>query len=118
MYSRTDGLRKLKDVAILEIIDELAQEIEDSVEDLNAKLERAKEEWLPDTYKTHPVVVGAPEGVPVFPIAVYIDGISITRTDNTVAVVVYHVLTGLRRLLCTIRQNEACRCGCRGWCTY
>ncbi|CAK0827746.1 unnamed protein product [Prorocentrum cordatum] len=72
---------------------------------------------LPPVYAEHPVVTGAPNGVPVFPLAVYTDGVAFTRTDSVIGFYVYNIVTRVRHLCATIRKSDACKCGCRMWCT-
>ena len=86
--------------------------------DASALLRAAKNgKHLPPSYFDHLVVVGAPAETPVYPIAVYMDGVRFTRTDSAHGVTVYNVLTGVRHLVAVLRKSEVCRCGCRGWCT-
>eukprot|EP00959_Pyramimonas_sp_CCMP1952_P456977 9474064-Pyramimonas_sp.AAC.1 len=72
---------------------------------------------LPRSYHDHPIVLGAPAGTAVHPIAIYVDGISFSRTDGCLAWWVYEILSGVRHLLCVLRRSEMRRCGCRGWCS-
>ena len=72
---------------------------------------------LPPCYHAHPAVSGAPAGVPVFPLAIYIDAVAFTRGDSAIGFWVYCVLTGTRHLSFVLRRSEMCQCGCRGWCS-
>eukprot|EP00969_Alexandrium_andersonii_P051151 2246947-Alexandrium_andersonii.AAC.1 len=48
-----------------------------------SKLETAKADGkLPASYFSHPAVVGAPPGVPVYPLVLYMDGIEFARHDT------------------------------------
>ena len=86
--------------------------------DLPGLLEAALSQGLmPPCYHDHPVVRNAPVGVPVFPGAIYFDGVKFSRLENAVAFYYYCLLTGKRHLLATLRKSEMCQCGCLGWCS-
>lgn len=77
---------------------------------------------VPQNYTTNPVVLAEAardpdDAVPVIPIAIYADGIPITRRDGVVAYYAYSLLSKRRHLLIACRKQDYCRCGCRGWCT-
>jgi len=73
---------------------------------------------LPPTYDTHPVKTSAPPGVPVFPIALYVDAVPFSRYDSAVGFYGYCMLTGIRHLFAALRKCDLCKCGCGGWCSY
>ena len=86
--------------------------------DLLALLEEAKaNNTLPKSYFTHPVVLEAPANIPTYPIAIYLDGISFSRTDSVLGIWAYCLLTQKRHCLIPLRKSELCRCGCRKWCS-
>ena len=64
-----------------------------------------------------------PHGKPIFPIALYMDGVRFTKTiapghmDSLMNLSVYNLMTKRRHFLGMIRQSEFCRCSCAGWCT-
>lgn len=67
-------------------------------------------------FKAHPVVRGHP-GVPVMPVALYLDGISFTRRDSLLGIFVYSLVSMRRHLCAVLRRSHLCRCGCKGWCS-
>ena len=87
-------------------------------------LEQARAAQWPESYETNPLVVSAiHEGLPKpVPVAIYLDGVRYSaplagRTDSLLGIWVINAWTQKRHLFCTIRTNDFCRCGCRGWCT-
>lgn len=72
-------------------------------------------EWT-EAYHSHPVVRAHP-GQVVMPYALYLDGISFTRTDSLLGVFVYSMYTLKRHLCAVLRRSSMCKCGCKGWCT-
>ena len=68
-------------------------------------------------YASHPVVNTAPEGVFVWPISVYLDGVKFARQDSVLGIWIACHLTGKRFLCANMRKSELCTCGCRGWCS-
>ena len=80
-------------------------------------------EW-PRTYLEHPLVVEArSSGRPwPLPLAIYIDGVRYTstlagRADTIIGVWAYTGVTQKRHYLCSLRTQDLCKCGCRGWCS-
>jgi hypothetical protein len=73
---------------------------------------------LPLAYHHHPVVQGAAPGVPVYPIAIYIDGVPYSQTDGVVGFWLMNLVDGRRWLVALVRKRNLCGCGCRGWCTF
>jgi hypothetical protein len=101
-----------------EAIAELMQDADFHV-DLADRLAR---DALPPAYHEHPVVVaepaeGAPEG-PVAPIAIFVDGVPYSHTDGVIGWWIEYIPTGRRFLCALLRKRLACRCGCRGWCSF
>ena len=118
LESRLDASRKIRNVEVYNIFDVLAEEIA-SLENATETLRKTiAENQLPPVYFSHPVVVNAPAGTPVHPIAIYFDGVAFTRTDTVVSFYVYLLLTGRRHHVCNLRKSELCKCGCKGWCSY
>ena len=68
-------------------------------------------------YASHPVANTAPEGVFVWPISVYLDGVKFARQDSVLGIWIACHLTGKRFLCANMRKSELCTCGCRGWCS-
>eukprot|EP00959_Pyramimonas_sp_CCMP1952_P291210 6091276-Pyramimonas_sp.AAC.1 len=58
---------------------------------------------------------------PVFPVALYFDGIKYTRSigpgraDSVFAVTCYNLCTKSRHVIAVLSKKEQCKCGCRGW---
>ena len=114
-HFRGDHSRTVHKVDTVPAHESLEKEIRDTP-DMAHRLELAlQQELLPDCYYSHPVVVDAPVGVPVYPIAVYVDGLQYTRVDSVVAFYIYCPLTGRRHCPAVFRKADLCQCGCRGW---
>ena len=75
------------------------------------------DEWAP-SYTSHPVYVGRRVGEQVWPLALYLDGISFQKRDFMWVYVVYNLATGVRHLCVVLRASSLCRCGCGGWCNH
>ena len=79
-------------------------------------------EWH-DAFNQHPHRHVEGDTRPVVPIAVYCDGVRYTRAigigkyDTILNINVINLITEKRHLLCVTSKREACKCGCRGWCT-
>lgn len=67
-------------------------------------------------YKSHPVVRANP-GVPVMPVALYLDGIAFTKRDSMLGIFVYSLITMKRHLCMVLRRSHLCKCGCKGFCS-
>ena len=76
-----------------------------------------REGELPTSYTSHPAVLTAPQGVPVFPLAMYLDAVPFSRRDSCLGIFVYNVFSGVRHLVAVFKKSELCQCGCRGWCS-
>ena len=75
---------------------------------------------LPPDYFEHPAYVDAQStdaDVPVYPLALYVDGVAFTRTDKIIGIWVENLATRLRSLCVALRHSTLCKCGCRGNCT-
>lgn len=53
----------------------------------------------------------------VLPVAIYLDGISLTRNDSILGVFVYSLVSMRRHLVAVLRKSFLCKCGCGGRCT-
>ena len=94
------------------------EEFEKHRDDLGRQLATAiAERALPRLYFRHAVVANAPADCPVFPLAIYLDGVSFTRNDTVLGIWLVCLLTNRRWLLMAIRKSDTCKCGCRGWCS-
>eukprot|EP00959_Pyramimonas_sp_CCMP1952_P026313 552410-Pyramimonas_sp.AAC.1 len=77
-------------------------------------------EWS-DTFYNHAFYNIPDDPRPVFPVAIYLDGIKYTRSigpgraDSLVAVTCYNLCTSSRHVIGVLSKREACHCGCRGW---
>ena len=69
-------------------------------------------DW-PPLYTHHPVVTSAPQGVPVVPYILYLDGAPYSTSDSLLGVFAYTVVTEVRHLVAAIRKRDLCKCGCR-----
>ena len=84
---------------------------------LRVKLSEAKSQnKLPPCYHSHPVVVANPQE-PVFPYAIYMDGLPYSQEDGVLGIWLVNLLTGERILFVVLRKRLLCTCGCRGWCS-
>lgn len=94
--------------------------IADEINNTPGMLEEAQaradaREWPPQYY-TNPVVRKAGLEV-VLPLALYMDGISMTRNDSIFGVFLYSLQTLKRHLIAVFRKSFLCKCGCGGRCT-
>jgi hypothetical protein len=55
--------------------------------------------------------------VPLFPLALYLDGVVFQKRDSVLGFWMYNILSGCRHLFCVLKKSCLCRCGCRGWCS-
>eukprot|EP00969_Alexandrium_andersonii_P139449 6169053-Alexandrium_andersonii.AAC.1 len=68
-------------------------------------------------YEQHPAVTEAPPGVPVLPLAVYVDGVPFLKKESLIGVYLHNMTSGRRHLVTALRKSYMCKCGCKGWCT-
>ena len=95
----------------------LSQEVADNPELVDQlRSSRARGEW-PQAFENHVVVQNAGPDEDVWPVALYCDGVPLTRQENMFAFYAYHMLSGKRHLVAVLRRSQICECGCRGWCT-
>ena len=71
---------------------------------------------LPRAYYDHPVVQDSE--LPVLPCSLYIDAVPYSNTDSVVGFWLHNLITGTRHLMVTFRKRLACKCGCKGWCSF
>ena len=114
---RVSGNRLLVDLATKPLHEALYDELQTSMDAADRLHERLLAGALPPVYTSHPVVLSAPPGVDVHPVAVYMDGIQFSRYESAVGCFGYFVCTGRRHLLAVLRKTELCSCGCGGWCS-
>jgi hypothetical protein len=77
---------------------------------------RAKTDGLPPQYWDHPIVQADPDE-PIYPIAIYIDGVPYSHTDGVIGFWMINLITSMRFCIGVLRKRNLCKCGCRGWCT-
>ena len=83
----------------------------------NKLVEHREARTLPACYWEHTVVqAAAPETVA--PLALYLDGVPYSQTDSVIGWWVECLVTGARFLWAVTRKRTACKCGCKGWCTF
>jgi hypothetical protein len=78
--------------------------------------EVVKQQGWGDNYWSHPIVKES-GGVPVIPLAIYMDGVPFLKKESVLAMWVVNLLTGVRHLVLLLKKKMMCRCGCRGWCS-
>ncbi len=74
--------------------------------------------------RSHPIVVAARQAgqCDPLPIGVYLDGVAFRtpaagRQDGVLGLWLINLLTSKRFLVSVTLASDACRCGCRGWCS-
>eukprot|EP00959_Pyramimonas_sp_CCMP1952_P178955 3741140-Pyramimonas_sp.AAC.1 len=79
-------------------------------------------EWV-HSFTRHPTYIASrADGVPCYPIAVYLDGVRYTKSiapghmDTLLNLRAYNLMTGKRHMIALLKSSEKCRCGCGGWC--
>ena len=114
IYQRADAARAVRPLACLPA--HLLIEEEFSADpSLLASLPSAVSDF-PPAYASHPVVE---KSLPLtaIPLALYLDGISFSNKDSVLGIFVINMISQRRHLVCNIRKNMLCRCGCGGWCS-
>ena len=116
-HRRGEAARSVEEVESLPVHEAFFEEVSTTGLELLLQEAKAKQE-LPPCYYDHPVVARAPAGTPVYPLALYLDGVQYTREETGLGVFTYCLLTGRRHLALVLRKAELCQCGCRGWCSF
>ena len=111
---RSSSERHVDSLPTLPPLDACVQHVEKHRGELEQTLQTAR---LPSIYSSHPIVRGAAVGALVLPFALYLDAVSFSREDSILGIWMFCVLTSQRFLLCSLRKSEACKCGCRSWCS-
>ena len=70
---------------------------------------------MPASYAQH--IVRQAHAGPVLPIAIFIDGVQFNKRTGMLAFYCYNLVSDVRHMLCVVRRNELCHCGCKGWCS-
>ena len=77
-------------------------------------------EWTP-AYQKHPVVKKALEmnvhPSRIRPGGLYMDGAMYSKRDVFEGLWFHDLRSGRRELICVIRKDDLCDCGCKGWCS-
>ena len=115
---RSKASRSTMQLATLPLHEALARELEQdpSISEMN---ERAS--WTPAYDSNELVRAAILEGRPKpHPIAIYMDSVRFSaplagRSDSILGIWATNLNTNRRHLLATMRTNDFCRCGCRGW---
>ena len=116
-HRRSSDERQTSPLAVLPPLDACVQHMQENEADLRRRLAGTT---LPRTYYNHPVVQRAQSEQPALmalPLALYMDGVAYSREDSILGMWLVCMLTGRRWLLASLRRGEACKCGCRGWCS-
>ena len=115
-HTRYDKDRVTHTIHTVPLHEALANEVADHPEMASTlKAMTENREWSVDAY-SHPVVRANP-GDDVYPLSLYLDGISHTKVDNVLGITISSLVSGNRHLCVVLRKTILCRCGCRGWCT-
>jgi hypothetical protein len=77
------------------------------------KLHEPHAVWRTDHYTEH----ASKSEIPLYPMALYLDGVVFQKRDSTLGFWLYNLLTGTRQLFAVLKKSQLCKCGCRGWCT-
>lgn len=87
-------------------------------------LQRVSTMQWPPCYMEHPLVREAQAQGKVWPLplALYLDGVRFTsplagRADSILGVWAYNGVTSRRHYLFSLRAQDTCQCGCKGWCS-
>ena len=117
-YTRADTTRKMLELPVVPPHECLTWEIQMGGSSLRDQLRKCvANKTLPPCYFSHPVVVSAPADVDVYPVAIYCDGVKITRHESVLCFFYYNMVSETRHMIAAFRKTEMCRCGCKGWCT-
>ena len=116
-HTKRDAGRVTHKLWALPCHEALAQDAEQDV-GLRVQLaELLRERALPPCYWNHPVVMRHP-GRHVLPVALYLDAVPWSQSDSVLGFWLVCLVTRRRYLWAVIRKEHACRCGCKGWCSF
>jgi hypothetical protein len=114
---RGGGSPEVRDISMYLVHEAIASEIESNGQ-MPELLQHAKDSGiLPRCYYSHPIVESCPDDIPCYPLALYLDGVKCTRTENVLGIWVINLLTSVHHLVTVLRKTELCSCGCRGYCS-
>lgn len=54
-------------------------------------------------------------GRAVLPLALYLDGVPMTKRDGVLGIWMYNLVSMKRHLVAVLRKSSMCKCGCHGW---
>ena len=116
-FARSEAERSVRPIPVLHPVAARSREVQ-ATPGLRSLLDRlVSQHELPQSYFHHKVVLDSAPA-PVFPLGLYIDGVSFNRRgESTLGITRMNMLTGVRHLIAAIRKTTLCKCGCRGWCT-
>lgn len=113
---KADSAREVQDLETVPPHEALAAEVAADPGLLERALRAGPSDWATN-FTTHPAVVSAPPGVPVLPVAIYLDGVPFTALDGFLGIWIYNLITYKRHLVAVLRKSRMCDCGCRKWCS-
>lgn len=115
-HKRWEHHRSAHFLQTLPLHEQLAQEAAEHPE-LASELRRLTRqgEWC-DDYRLHPLVRAHPNEV-VYPLSLYLDGVSHSKVDSVLGITISNMVSGTRHLCVALRKSLLCRCGCKGWCS-
>ncbi len=116
-HSRHDLERTSHLVSFMPLHEQIARSMEQDVGTLTKLIALKASGDLPPIYTQHKVVTDHPDE-PVLPIAIFMDAVPYSQTDSVLGCWGLNVLSGERFLFGVLRKRNACRCGCKGWCSY
>ena len=118
-WNRADATVCEFELPVVPVQQVLQEEVDDTPDVAEVLATAVTEGQMPPVYTSHPVVLSSP-GEVVLPFALYLDGVSLTRTDGVIAFFVHLCLPGWKRrhLVASVRKSDLCGCGCGGWHTY
>lgn len=71
---------------------------------------------LPPCWMDHPVFLA--NGERAIPVSLYSDGVPHSKSDSFYTYYFRLLNSDERHMVCSIRKNDLCKCGCRGMCTF
>lgn len=114
--SKYDFSRSVHPMAVDPPHESLDKEVRDNPWILEETRRRTEAREWPPAFYDH-CVVQRNAGEVVLPLAVYLDGISMTRNDSMIGVFVYSLTSLRRHLVAVYRKSALCKCGCGGRCS-
>jgi hypothetical protein len=116
-HSKHDLSRSLREYSCMPLHEQVALDVAEDVGCRTKLSELYRQRAFPPVYWDHPVVKKC-DGTPVLPIAIYIDAVPFSLTDSVLGFWGVNLVTHKRYLWGLLCKSQACRCGCRGWCSF